>query len=137
VRADFDTELDRTTEHVQQYAAFISQRVHERSLAHFHREAVAKIAAYGARLLEHQERLSARLDQIAGLVDEAAHWAARDSCELVMAEHIQRAIDEKTYRSNLVEEKIQRLIDEETIFIDTDGVRVGQVNGLSTHSLGD
>jgi ATP-dependent Lon protease len=38
---------------------------------------------------------------------------------------------------NLIEEKIQEMIDDGTILIDSDGMVVGQVNGLSVYNLGD
>ena len=137
VRADFDTQMARTAEHLARYAAFISQRVRECSLRHFHRSAIAKVAEYGARLSEHQGKLSARFNQIADLADEASYWAAKDQSRYVMAKHVVQAIDQKTYRSSLIEQKLRELIDEGTIFIDTTGTQEGQVNGLSILALGD
>jgi ATP-dependent Lon protease len=50
---------------------------------------------------------------------------------------VDKAIERKVYRLNLIEEKIQEMIDEGTILIDSDGAVVGQVNGLSVYNLGD
>jgi lon-related putative ATP-dependent protease len=136
VRADFDTEMARDDEHTASYAAFISRRVRELGLLHFDRGAVAKIAEYGARLADHQGKLSARFDQIADLVDEASHWATKDESRYVLAEHVAKAIDRKTYRSNLIEQNFRDLIEEGTIFIDSTGTRPGTVNGLSTLDIG-
>ncbi len=47
------------------------------------------------------------------------------------------AIEKKKYRSNMIQEKIGELIREDVIMIDTDGARVGQVNGISVVPLGD
>ena len=55
---------------------------------------------------------------------------------LISAKHILKAIQEKKYRSNLYEEKVQASIDEGTILIDTDGTKIGQVNGLAVYDLG-
>ena len=51
--------------------------------------------------------------------------------------HVDKAIERKVYRVNMIEEKIQEMIDEGTILIDSDGAEVGQVNGLSVYNLGD
>src|SRR5206468_2805485 len=51
--------------------------------------------------------------------------------------HIKKALDEKVYRSNLLDEKIKEMIERGIILIDTSGTQVGQVNGLSVISLGD
>jgi predicted ATP-dependent protease len=137
VRADFDTEMARTAEHLARYAAFVHSQVQELGLLHFHRDAVAKVAEYGARLTEHQGKLSARPRKVSDLVAEASHWASVDRQPYVRARHVARAMSERIYRSNLIEEKIRELITEGTIFIDTTGAREGQVNGLSVLDIGD
>ncbi|HZU05159.1 MAG TPA: ATP-binding protein [Chloroflexota bacterium] len=137
VRADFDVEMARTAEHVARYAAFVSRQVRDRRLRPFHRTAVAKIAEYGARLAEHQQKLSTRFNQIVDLVVEADYWAAKAQSPEVRAEHVARAIEQRVYRSNLIEAKVRELIAEGTLFIDTAGVREGQVNGLSVLDVGD
>jgi lon-related putative ATP-dependent protease len=137
VRADFDTEITRTDEHLARYAAFVSSQVRNGGLRHFHRGAVAKVAEFGARLDDHQEKLSARFQAIGDLVAEASFWAAKADSQLVMAEHVAQAIEEKSYRSNLMEDKIRQLIEDGTLLIDVTGECVGQVNGLSVLDLGD
>jgi lon-related putative ATP-dependent protease len=137
VRADFDTEITRTDDHVARYAGFVAMQVRDCSLHHFHRTAVAKIAEYGARLDDHQLKLSARFQQIGDIVAEASFWASKAGSELVMAEHVAQAIEEKSYRSNLTEYKIRELIEDGTMLIDVTGECQGQVNGLSVLDLGD
>ena len=61
----------------------------------------------------------------------------KDGSEVVKETHVDKAIDKRIYRLNLVEEKIQEMIDDGTILIDSDGMVVGQVNGLSVYNLGD
>src|SRR5262249_13847951 len=110
VRADFDTEMARTDEHLARYAAFVSSHVQKLGLLHFHRAAVAKVAEYGARLTEHQGKLSARFRQVGDLVAEASYWSSVDRQPYVRARHVDRAMNERIYRSNLIEEKIRDLI---------------------------
>jgi ATP-dependent Lon protease len=50
---------------------------------------------------------------------------------------VDKAIDARIYRSNMVEEHIQEMIDRGTLMIDVDGAVVGQVNGLAVYSMGD
>ena len=137
IRVDFDVSMPRGDDEVRQYARFIARRVAEDGLPHFGKDAVARLVEHGSRLAGHQEKLSLRLIRVADLVAEAGHWAEADGSELVRAEHVERAIAERVYRSNLVEEKVQELIEEGTLIITTAGERVGQVNGLSIVPLGD
>lgn len=137
VKADFDIEMSRSDEHIEKYAAFIAARVRDSGLKHFHKSGVAKIVEYGSRLIQDKEKLSTRFIEIADIVSEASFWASHNSNEYVMAEDVQKAINEKEYRSNLIEQKIQELIEQGVIMIDTEGEKVGQVNGLSVYSVGD
>lgn len=137
VKSDFGLDMDRTPENERQYAAFVSNRSRDLGLRPFHKTAVAELVEYGSRLVEHQNKLSTRFIDVADLLVEADYWAAHDESQVVMGVHVQRAIEEKVYRSNLIEERIQELIDDGTLLIDTAGARVGQVNGISVYDLGD
>lgn len=137
VKADFSPELDWTAEHHRNYAAFVSRWVRENDLLHFDRAAVAKLIEHGARLRENQRKLSARLIEISDLVSEASFWAEKEGHPLVTRADVERAIRKKEYRSSLLEERVRELIHDGTLVIDTDGERVGQVNGISILELGD
>ncbi|MDH7488715.1 MAG: ATP-binding protein [Anaerolineae bacterium] len=137
VKADFAEEMDWAGENVMNYARFIATRCADEGLPHFTRDAVAKVVEYGARLVEDQQKLSTRFAFVADLVSEAAYWAQRSGHDLVQAEDVQRALDEKRYRSSQVEERIRESIMADILMITTDGLKVGQVNGLSVSYLGD
>jgi predicted ATP-dependent protease len=57
--------------------------------------------------------------------------------KITTAKHIGKAIEEKVYRSNLIQEKIQEFIERGIFLIDTDGKEIGQINGLSVMEMGD
>ena len=137
VKADFSPELDWTSEHHANYAAFVSRWVRENELRHFDRAAVARLIEHGARLRENQRKLSARLIEISDLVSEASFWADKQGHRLVQVADVDRAIRKKEYRSNLLEERVRELIQDGTIVIATDGERIGQVNGMAILDLGD
>lgn len=137
VKVDFAPDMDWTEEHVHSYAAFISRRVRQAGLKHFDRAAVARVVEHGARLRDHQRKLSTRLLEIGDLVTEASFWAGKADRELVRAEDVDRAVAQRNGRSNLVEERLQELVAERTIRIETEGRRVGQVNSLEVLDLGD
>ncbi|HYM90780.1 MAG TPA: S16 family serine protease, partial [bacterium] len=67
----------------------------------------------------------------------AAAWARETRSELVSRAHVRRAVEEKAYRSNLLEERIRELIAKGVILVDTEGTVTGQINGLSVLQLGD
>jgi lon-related putative ATP-dependent protease len=137
VKADFALELDWTSEHERNYAAFVSRCVRENELRHFDRAAVAKVIEHSGRLCESQRKLSTRLLEISDLVGEASFWAGKLGHALVEPGDVELAIRKQEYRSSLLEERVQELISDGTIVIETSGERVGQVNGISILDLGD
>jgi len=137
VKADFDLQMDRTPEHIDQYTRFISARCRDENLKHFDPTGVAAMIEFASRTVEDQEKLSTRFVEIADLIREAHYWAARNAHDHVTAEDVETAVEEKVYRSNLLEEKIQELFRRGTLLVDTDDEKTGVVNGLSVYELGD
>lgn len=137
VKADFDSRVARTPEIMKDYALLVSVHCKRENLLPFDRTAVAALLEYSARLVEDQEKISSQFMELSDLIREASYWAKKENAELVTREDVKRAIDEKTYRSNRIEERMQELFEEGTIFVDTDGAEVGQINGLSVMSMGD
>ncbi|MFC1570242.1 Lon protease family protein [Candidatus Omnitrophota bacterium] len=137
IKADFSIEMDRDEAKVEKYAAFIKVRCEEEGLRHFDRKAVAKVVEYGSRLMEDQDKLSARFMSIADILREADYWARRDDAEFVDDMHVEKAIHEKIYRSNMIEERILEFIEKNILMIDTEGEKVGQVNGLAVIDIGE
>jgi len=137
VKADFAPELDWTREHERNYARFVSRWVRDNGLRHFDAEAVACLIEHGGRVRENQRKLSARLVEISDLISEASYRAELHGHRLVAREDVELAIRKKEYRSNLLEERLQELIRDGTLVIETEGARIGQVNGLAILDLGD
>jgi ATP-dependent Lon protease len=137
IKADFDSVTNKDTEKIQQYASLIRKICDEEKLKPFDRTGIAGVVEYGVRMAGRQKKLSTRFDLIADLLREANYWAVKDGSDVVGERHVDKAIEKKIYRVNLIEEKIQEMIDDGTIMIDSDGAVIGQVNGLSVYSFGD
>jgi lon-related putative ATP-dependent protease len=137
VKAEFGTLMDRTDQALQEYASFVCTLCEEESLMHLSASALAKVVEHGSRLAEDQEKLSTRFRDIADLIREASYYAKQDGAKLTEPQHVKKAIDERYYRSSLIEERVREYIARGIIMIDTRETRVGQVNGLSVLDLGD
>jgi lon-related putative ATP-dependent protease len=137
VRADFDTAMDKTDQSIQQLAEFVKMATDEEKLRPLHRTAVAALVEQAVRMAGRQEKISTSFPAITDLIREADFWAGQENQPTVREKHIDRAIEARIYRSNLVEERIQEMINRGTLMIDVDGAVVGQVNGLAVYSLGD
>jgi lon-related putative ATP-dependent protease len=136
-KADFTTEVERSDEHSMLYARFIAGRVRALGMRPFEKAAVARIVEQSSRMVADQEKLSLRMTDVVDLLVEADYWACDAGRKVVEARDVERAIDDKVYRSNLIEERVQEFITRGTIKVDTTGTTVGQVNGLSVFDIGD
>jgi len=136
VKADFDYQIDKSNDNIVSYACFISGCCQREGLRHFDSSGVSAIVEYGARLVEDQEKLSTRFSDILDVLIESDYWAKKDESDLVKGKHVEKALDEKTYRLNLIEERLQEMIAEGTLLVDVQGTVVGQVNGLAIYQMG-
>lgn len=137
VKSDFDTQTQSSHDEKMRYANFIGNLVKNDGLLPFDRGAVASIVDHAVRLTEKKEKLSLRFSDLTNLVREASYWASKAGSSVVRAEHVDKALDEKVYRANLVDERIQELYADGTIMVDTTGAVPAQVNGLSVYDIGD
>jgi len=137
VKAEFDITMPRTDERVKAYAAFVCALCDREHLKHLDSGGLAKIVEYSSRVVEDQQKLSTQFSLIADVIRESNFYASEDNSEVITAQHVKRAIEEKIFRNKLLQEKIQELITRGFFLIDTVEQKVGQVNGLSVMSLGD
>ncbi|MFZ5907603.1 MAG: Lon protease family protein [Nitrospirota bacterium] len=137
VKADFDTVMSRTDGNIRKYSSFIANLCREEKLLPFERTGVAKVIELGSRLAENKDKLSAKFSYISDLLREASFWAGRTGSTVVTNEHVQRAIDEKVFRTNRIEDRLREMILDGTIIVDTSGEKTGQINGLAVLDLGD
>lgn len=137
VKADFDVQMDRTEENMRDYVAFVRTLCQKEGLLPLDKEAAAKVIEFGSRKAGDQFKLSTHFALVADLVRETDFWATKDGLGSAGAAHVRKAIEERIYRSNLIQERIQEMISRGTLLIDAAGEVVGQVNGLAVIALGD
>ncbi|GIX49452.1 MAG: ATP-dependent protease [Candidatus Tectimicrobiota bacterium] len=137
IKADFGFDMARTAAHEASYAHFIARLCRDENLKHFDRSGVAAVIEYGMRRVEDQEKLASQFTVLADVVREASFLAAQEGAAVVGRRHVEQALQARTFRANRLEEKVRELILQGTVLIDTEGRRVGQVNGLSVIQLGD
>ena len=137
VKADFDYRIARTEESLDCYARFIASKTASEKLLPFHREGVAKVVDFGARLAEDQGKLSTKFSDIANLLREANYWAVQEKSEVVDCSHVRKALRAKIHRNSMLEDRLRELTAEGTLIVDTSGTLVGQANGLAVYNGGD
>ncbi len=137
VAVDFSDRMDRSPENNMLYARLIGTLIRKEGLYPFDRMAVARVIEHSARLVSDAEKLSTHMQSITDLLREADYWAREAGHHTVSAADVQRAIDAQIYRVDQLRERVQEEIQRGTILIDTQGEKIGQVNGLSVLMLGN
>lgn len=138
VKADFDSVVERTDDMLLQYACFIKSMCDKEHLKEFDRSGLETVIEYSSRLAGDQNKLSVQFGAISKIISEANYWASLDTDgNYVTRKHVEKAIEERIFRSNMIEEKIQEMIEKNMILIDTQGEVIGQINGLAVYNLGD
>ena len=137
VRADFDHEVAKTDDTIQNYARFIARACKEENLNPLTPKGVAAIVEYGEKYISDKNKLSVRFGPIMGILREADYWARKRNSNKVTDKDVIRAFTEYRFRYNLYEEKIHESYVDDTIMIDVKGDEIGQVNALAVFQIGD
>lgn len=137
VKAHLDDSVDRDAQSTIQCSKMVSRFCRENNLRHLDRGGMARLLEYSMELTEDREKLSLELGDITDLIKEANYFAGLDGDQFIRREHVEKAIEKRIYRANLIEERLKELIQKDIFWIETTGSKVGQVNGLSILMTGD
>ena len=136
INAQFDHEIERSGDLMIQYTHFMRRMTDEENLLPFNRDGVAAITEYAVERAGGAGKISLRFSDIADIMREASFWAQKRKSDVVERRHVDKAIRMMVDRNSMWKEKIMERIDEGTLMIDTEGTRVGQINGLAVYDLG-
>lgn len=137
VRADFESSMNRDVNSVREISKLIRTFVDDKKLKPFHADAVAALLEHGVRISGRQEKITTAFPLLSDIMEEADFLAKEANESVVRGEHVRKANEARIYRSSLMEDRLQEMIDRGSVFIDTEGGVVGQINGLAVYSMGD
>jgi len=143
IAADFDERIQRDAESERRYARRLAGLAEKNGLLPFTADAVARLIEHSARLVGDAERLATRLTPLEDLMLEADHYARGDGDgsdgggpDSVGRSQVQRAVEAGEHRVGRAEERLREAVLRDTLRVETEGSRVGQVNGLAVLALG-
>ena len=137
IKVEFEDDAPLNEKNLQDLARFVHGYCEDDELPHLDKFAVARLAEYSTRVSTNQNRISTRFGELAQVIAEAATWARLDKAKVVTADYIDKALEERKNRQKKYDEKYTEMIQEGTLLIDTEGEKVGQINGLTVMSIGD
>jgi predicted ATP-dependent protease len=129
--------MDRTNENSSNYIYFFKRIAEKENMLPPEVEALKKLEEFSARFTEDQNKLSMRFSKIGDVLREANHYATEENLKSITKTQIEKAIEKRIYRSNLIAEKINEMIMKKHILIELTGKQIGQANALSIIEMGD
>lgn len=136
VAADFEEDMDRGRRSMTLYARLIASLVRDSKLLPFDREAVARVIEHASRLAGDARKMCVRMRSLKDTLRESDYWARERGESVARVGDVQKAIDMQTHRHDRLRARLREEVARGMILIDTDGAKVGQVNGLSVLQLG-
>lgn len=137
VQADYNDDIEVSSENLQRYARFIGWLARRQDLRPLTRDGVARLIEHSGRLTEDQQRLSALTQQLTDILHEANYWAEHGSRTSIDAAAVEQALDAARARASRIHRRMEESVLRGSKFIDTDGTVVGQVNALTVLDLGN
>ncbi len=136
VLADFDDDIDRTAENEAVLARLIASVTRGEKMKPMDREGVARIVEHAARLADNSGKLTVLVDQIHDILAEADFWAGESSRAVITRADVEQTLEQRVRRAARLRDRMQEMILDKVALIDTEGARIGQINGLSVIELG-
>ncbi len=137
VMADFEEVVEHGDDARQSFVRAIAALARREKLNPFDRSAVAALLDYAARQAEDTRKLSADFQRLGDLMREADFIASQYGHGVVSGADIKAARAAEIKRKSRISERLQEAMERQLVLIDTEGERIGQVNGLSVFQLGD
>jgi len=137
IKAEFDYVMDMNRKSIREYASFMRKIIEDEQLPKFDASAIEEVVAFGSRMAGRKDQLSTQFTNIADIIRESGHCAARKNRKKVTAKDVAEARKMRIERVNLIETKVQEMFEKKTILVDTAGDKVGQINGLAVYGDGE
>lgn len=136
INAEFDTETNLNSEILENYVKFIAKICAKEKLPPCSRDGVAAILEWAVEQSGSQNRITLKFSDVADLLRETSFYDRDSSDSSITRNDVKKAIEWKKRRHDLLDEKLTDEIISGNVMIATDGVRVGQINGLTVLDTG-
>lgn len=137
IKVEFEESAPRTTDNILRLSKFVHSYCEKEGCLPLDKGAMAKVVEYTSRLTEDKEKLSTHFNEIGEIVSEASTWAKLSRKKIITADYIDKALLKRIERVKKYDQKYSQLIEEKTLLIDTEGYKIGEINGLTVMSIGD
>lgn len=137
VSVDFSEEFDAHPQNLLPYCQLIASLCRHHGIGSLDKSALRLILKQSLRLSQDSKKFSLQRGRILELLEESDYWRKKEKAPTITARHVQSAIVSYSNRINRVQEKIKESILRQILLVETEGSKVGQVNGLVVVDMGN
>ena len=137
IKVEFEDDAPLTLENMNKLARVVEGFCQTEELPPLDRSGMAKVIEFASRLANDQTKLSTRFSEITQIVGEAATLAKLKREKIITGKIVDEALAQRIERVQKYNQKYLDMINNSTLLIDTEGFKVGQINGLTVMSIGD
>lgn len=137
IKVEFEDDAPLTLENMNKLARVVEGFCQTEELPPLDRSGMAKVIEFASRLANDQTKLSTRFSEITQIVGEAATLARLRREKVITGKIVDEALAQRIERVQKYNQKYLDMINNSTLLIDTEGFKVGQINGLTVMSIGD
>ena len=137
VKVDFAESFPSSDETRSAFAIFVAHSCRNMGLPHFSSGAIARLLEEAHRAVDDQTRQSAIFSHVEGQLAESAALCRQRSGVLVEAHDVEAALAARIRRHDYPAQRMQESIRDGEVLISLEGMKIGQVNGLTVIDLGD
>ena len=137
IKVEFEESAPRNSENILRLAKFVHSYCEKENCLPLDKGAMAKVVEFASRLSDDKEKLSTHFNEIGEIVSEASTWAKLSRKKVISADYVDKALNKRIERVKKYDQKYSEMIEEKSLLIDTDGYKVGEINGLTVMTIGD
>lgn len=137
IKVEFEESAPRNNDNMLRLAKFVHSFCEREGCLPLDRVAMAKVVEFASRIAENKEKLSTHFNEIGEIVSEASTWAKLARKKVVTVDYVDKALKKRIERVKKYDEQYTELIEEKSLLIDTEGYKVGEINGLTVMTIGD
>lgn len=137
ILVDFDRDIPLTQASIDCFSGLAQKHVyHLTDSPKLAGSAITRLIEYSCRRAEDQQRLSANVQDILDVIDEARFFSRRAGAADIDYVHVEQALSAREYRNGKLSEDVLEEMLTGVVLIDTEGEAIGKINGLTVLEIG-
>ncbi len=133
MKAVFDDEINMSTYKIEHIAGVVRGLSEKEKIKPLTTAGLLRLMKYGYRQMEHPNKISSDLEWILDILREAQQYTDT----VIDKQHIERCLKVREKYVCRIKEKLDESLQDGTYLIDTQGAKIGQINGLAVYAIED